>query len=97
VRIRLSDATGVRRGKPAGVQGARLYTHVGPAAPVEIRDWNFEGQTTRVTADVEFPLTTPPGTVVWITAQWYNPRGETGPGCPPVSTTIVGGAMRQAA
>src|SRR3954467_8723670 len=57
VRIRLRDSTGVRRGKPLGVQGARVYSHVGPTAPVEIGDWTFEGQTTRVTADIQFSAT----------------------------------------
>jgi hypothetical protein len=97
VRIRLREGAGVRRGKPLGVQGARVYSHVGPAAPVEIGGWLFEGQITRVTADVLFPATTAPGTVVWLTAQWYNPRGETGPACAPVCTNIAGGAMQQAA
>ena len=98
VKVRLHDATGERRGKPDGVAGARIYSHIGPTAPVNVVDWKFEGQVTRT---AEIPITfaseTAPGTIVWFTACWYNPRGETGPGCAPVSTNIAGGEMEMAA
>ncbi len=97
VRIRLRDAASTRRGKPDGVQGARLYSYVGATPPAAIDDWRSEGQITRPVCDVVFPFMTPPGAVVWMTAQWYNPRGETGPACAPVSTNIAGGGMPMAA
>ena len=46
---------------------------------------------------VAFAATTPAGAQVWFSACWYNPRGETGPGCSPISTNIAGGAMELAA
>jgi hypothetical protein len=95
VRLKLHDNVG-NRSKPLGVQGARVYSFVGAQPPVQIEDWVFEGQATRTLVDISFPETTAPGTVVWFTAQWYNPRGQTGPGCAPVSTNIAGGAMPMA-
>jgi hypothetical protein len=96
IRLRLHDATG-NRSKPAGVRAANVYSHVGPTAPVQIGDWSYEGEATRAFVDITFPAETVPGTVVWFTAQWKNPRGEAGPGCAAVSAIIAGGAMEAAA
>ena len=92
VRVRMHDGTG-RRSRPVGARAANIYSHVGPTAPVQISDWTYEGESTRAFVDISFPADTAPGTVVWFTAQWKNPRGEAGPGCAPVSAIIAGGAM----
>jgi hypothetical protein len=92
VRIRIHDGTG-RRGRPAGVQGARVYSHVGTTAPVDPNEYEMEGQATRAFVDIQFPADTAPGTSVWFTACYYNPRGEVGPACQPVQTFIAGGAL----
>jgi hypothetical protein len=99
VLIRLVDANSTRRGKPPGVQGARLYSFVGANPPADVDGWKFEGQITRTRALVVFPADTAPGTKVWLIACWYNPRGEVGPACDPVSAYIAGGGvpMQQAA
>jgi hypothetical protein len=97
VKIKLHDGSGARRGKPAGVAGASVFSFVGPAAPSEIGDWKFEGNTMRPITEIDFAPTLSPGTLVWMTAFWFNPKGESGPGCAPVSTNIAGGAMQQAA
>ena len=39
----------------------------------------------------------PPGPVVWLTAFWYDPRGQSGPGCTPGSAILAGGGMLMAA
>jgi len=96
VFIKLHDGTG-RRAKPAGVQGARVYTFVGPVASTDPQSWIDEGQTTKSDVELNFPVTTAPGTIVWITAAYYNPRGQLGPACEPVRTNIAGGAMNMAA
>jgi hypothetical protein len=96
VIIRLHDGT-ARKSKPAGVQGARVYTFVGANPPVEVTDWFEEGQTTRTDVELNFDPATPAGSTVWITAAWYNPRGQLGPGAQPISTVIAGGAMELAA
>lgn len=99
VLIRLRDASSARRGKPLGVQGARLYSFVGANPPADVDGWKFEGQITRTRANIVFPADTAPGAKVWLIACWYNPRGEVGPACPPVGTYIAGGGvpMQQAA
>jgi hypothetical protein len=96
MRILLHDGSGTSRAMPDGVQGARVYSFIGPSAPVDINAWVLEGQTTRAFVDLQFPPTAVAGTVVWLTAQYYNPRGETGPACSPVQTVIAGGAMPEA-
>jgi hypothetical protein len=97
VRIKLHDGSGSRRGKPDGVQGASVFSYVGATPPADASGWKFEGNTTKTITEVEFPAGTAPGTTVYLTAFWYNPRGQSGPGCAPVSTNIAGGAVQQAA
>ncbi len=97
VRIRLHDDTASRRGKPEGVEGAMVFSFVGPTPPTDLEKWSFEGNMTRALVDVAFDPALAAGTQVWLTAAWYNPRGQSGPGCTPVSTTLVGGAITQAA
>lgn len=97
VGIRLHDGTGSRRGKPAGVQGASVFSYVGATPPADVGDWKFEGNTTRTRFVVQFDAALPPGTVTWLTAFWYNPRALSGPGCTPVSAILAGGGMQQAA
>lgn len=97
VRIKLHDGSGSRRGKPAGVAGASVFSFVGATPPVEVSDWKFEGNTTRTVVELNFAAELPPGTIVWMTAFWYNPRGMSGPGCTPVSAILAGGGMSMAA
>jgi hypothetical protein len=85
-----------RRGKPAGVEGASVFSFVGPAAPTEESDWQFEGLTGRTTAPVAFPAATPPGAKVWFTARWFNARKQNGPAATPVATNIPGGGAMAA-
>jgi hypothetical protein len=96
VTIKLHDGTGAR-GKPAGVAGATVFSYVGANPPTEASGWKFEGNIARTTVDVDFPSNLAPGTTVYLTAFWYNAKGQSGPGCAPVSTTIAGGAMVLAA
>jgi hypothetical protein len=97
VKIRLHDATGSRRGRPAGVDGAAVFSFVGNDSPVDITDWKFEGNTTKTEYTVYFAANLPPGTVVWFTAFWFNPRAESGPACAPVSAILAGGQLQMAA
>jgi hypothetical protein len=86
VTIRIKDASGERRGKPEGCVGAALYSFVGPTAPLGNDGWKSEGNITRATVIVEFPETVAPGSKVWFTAAWFNPRGLTGPACTPIAS-----------
>ncbi len=94
---RLHDATGERRGKPNDVAGARVYSYIGATPPASVSDWKYEGSTSQTKVEIEFPVTTPPGAKVYLTAFWVNFRNQAGPGCAPVETNIAGGAMREAA
>ena len=97
-RIRLVDAGDTAsRGKPAGVNGASVFSHVGATPPADISNWKFEGNTGRTTLDVLFPSATAPGAAVWLTAFWFNSRKQSGPACAPVSTNLPGGSVSMAA
>jgi hypothetical protein len=92
VKIRLHDSTDAsRRGKPAGVIGANVFSFVGAAPPDDVANWKFEGGTGLTTIDVVFPNSAAPGAVVWLTAFWFNARKQSGPACAPLSTNLQGG------
>jgi hypothetical protein len=97
VRIRVRNEAAVGRAKPAGVQGISVFSHVGPTPPADLSAWVFQGNISKPAMDVQFAATLPPGTVVWLTAFFYNPRGQSGTGCTPVSAILAGGGMQQAA
>lgn len=97
VRIRLHDALNpTRKGKPLGVDGASVFSFVGAAAPSDPAAWKFEGNTTITTTTVEFPGSVAPGSKVWFTAFWFNPRAQSGPAATPVGTNIPGGGAMAA-
>jgi hypothetical protein len=89
VKIRLHDADNAgKRGKPAGVAGATVFSAVGDDAPVTEDGWKFEGNTTRTEIDVVFPNSVAAGAKVWLLAFWRNERDQSGPPCAPVSTNV---------
>lgn len=93
VVIKLKDATGFKkRGKPLGVDGAAVYAHIGETAPVGGTGWDFQGNMTRTKFLVTFDPAITPGTKVWITACWFNPRKQAGPAAAAVSVNLPGGA-----
>lgn len=97
VRLRLHDGT-IRRGCPEGVAGATVFSYVGEEPPsADMAAWKFVCNTRRTLVDVTFDTTLAPGTKVWFTSCWYNARGATGPRAVPLSTTLAGGALPQAA
>lgn len=88
VRVRIRDAGSTRRGKPDGVAGASVFSHIGAFPPPSLSEWMYEGNTTRPEMDITFPPDTAPGAKVWLTAYWYNPRAQRGPAAMPVSMHI---------
>lgn len=97
-RIRLIDtANPTRRGRPAGVDGAAVFSHVGAAPAADISGWKFEGNTGRTTVEVTFPSTVAAGATVWLTAFWFNRSKQSGPACDPVSANLPGGSVSMAA
>ncbi len=86
------------KARPRGVSGAAIFTFVGEEQPASIDDWEFHDNVTRTNVKITFRENLPPGTKVWITAQWYSPTGKRGPGASPVCThlgyaTVVGGSV----
>jgi hypothetical protein len=87
IRLHNSEVAG-KRGKPAGVKGAAVFSHVGATAPTDPSAYDFEGNTTLTVVDVVFPDTVAPGATVWITAFWFNERAQSGPAATPVQAVI---------
>lgn len=82
-----------KRTLPKGVDGMRVYSFVGETPPDTVTGWFEEGQITTSRVELNFDASLPPGTKVWISAAYYNPRGQLGEGCSPVSTFLAGGSM----
>jgi hypothetical protein len=98
VRIKLYDKNSSgKRGKPAGVNGASVFSFVGAEPPSDISAWKFEQNTGHTTMDLVFQSTIAPGTKVWLTGFWFNGRKQNGPACAPVSTNLQGGSVSMAA
>lgn len=98
VNIKLHDSTsGSKRGKPAGVSGASVFTYAGATPPADISAWKFEGNTSKTAMAVGFANTLAPGAQVWLTAFWFNAKKQSGPACSPVSTYLQGGSVSMAA
>lgn len=84
------------RARPLGVSGAAIFSFVGEEAPNTEVGWKFEGNTTRMRIDVSFPAAVTPGSKIWLTAFFFNPRAMSGPAATPVSTYLPGGAAMAA-
>jgi hypothetical protein len=96
VRLRLSDRSSTRRGRPIDAAGAMIFSFVGQFPPAAIGEWKFEGLATRNTRDVWIPSSVPNGSTIWFSACWYNARGQAGATCNPVHTNIAGGLAKAA-
>jgi hypothetical protein len=97
VKLRLhSDADPTRRGKPAGVDGASVFSFIGAAPPDTEAEWTFEGVAGKTTINITFPAGTAPGAQVWFTAFWFNSRKQNGPAAIAVGTKIPGNAAMAA-
>jgi hypothetical protein len=96
LKVNLRSVGSERRGKPAGVHGASVFSFIGAAAPADIADWTVQGSTTRTSFEVEFAASVPAGSQVWLTAFWFNPRSQSGPACTPISAYIAGGVAQAA-
>lgn len=91
IKMRVHDAKGGLRSKPAGVKGASIFFFVGDTAPSTVTEWSFAGNTTKNVFDVEVPSTTEAGAKVWLTAFWFNNRMQSGSAATPISIHIPGG------
>ena len=85
-----------RRARPTGVNGAAVYYATGEDYPQDIAGWTFKGNTSKTTFDITIPDSVPAGSKVYLTAQWFNTKSQTGPACPPVETSIARGLSQAA-
>lgn len=86
----------LKRAFPAGVKSVFIFAYVGNTPPSDPAAFTFMGTSSKVTFDVDFPLTVPGGARVWIAAAWANPSNQTGVACDPVSTFLQAGAAAAA-
>ncbi len=86
------------RRRPPTADGATVLSYVGASPPPsDSPQWKLEGQSGRTSFLVQFPDSVEPGTACWVTAMWYNRRGQYSPACEPVQTYLQIGPTAQAA
>jgi hypothetical protein len=76
-----------KRGKPAKVAGASIFSYTGEQAPETAEGWVFLTNTTRTTVEIPFGPSDQ-GDTVWITAFWYNSKAQSGPANPGISIEL---------
>jgi hypothetical protein len=97
VKIRLHNSETGKRGRPAGVTGATVFTYIGATPPSDASLWTFQGSTSKTVVDIAFSPTLAPGTEVWVIAYWCNGKLQSGPPCSPVPAYLAGGSVSMAA
>lgn len=86
-----------KRGRPAKVAGATIYTATGPVAPTTADGWRVAANATKTTVAIPFPPSAT-GDTVWVTASWTNSLQQSGPAARPVSVNLpAGGELPQRA
>ena len=75
IRVKDKPITGSR---PSGARGAVIFTCEGDEMPGESSDWRFQCLATRSTRKIDFGHS-PHASTIWISARWYNARGDLGP------------------
>lgn len=103
VRIRLRDKSSPDRlGRPLGTAGAVIMSYTGqlPGAAgknepaTSMANWTFRGIATRRIFVVNLDADVPAGSKVWITAMWFNTRGQLGTPSAPQSVRVGDGVAR---
>jgi hypothetical protein len=99
VRGNLRDAsTESSRRRPLNAQGALVLIAYGDAPPASgSSGWTIAGQTGRTNFVAQFPDEVTPGTPCYITAMWYNERGEYSPASDPITTYLQIGPVTASA
>jgi hypothetical protein len=97
VKLKIHDSQESRRGKPPFVAGAMVFSYVGSEAPADPSAWKGDGISTKPRFQCVFPASVPAGAQVWITATWFNDKGQTGPASEPITTYLQGGASAETA
>jgi hypothetical protein len=94
ISVSLLDADVHKRRKPKGVHDAMIVACTGEWPTAEYKRWPYRKLTTRTRTQLTIAPHLPPGTKVWLTAWWMNPRGEAGPAATAAYTHVgYGGLM----
>lgn len=94
VTILLRDVKNNTSGKrPEGVYGATIFTCQGDEPVRGLHNWRYHASTTRSKVTLVLDPSYEPGTKVWVTAVWLNPRLQRGPAASPVCTSIEHGVF----
>ena len=75
--------------RPHGCVGLNVYVAVGQI-PGDVQGWTNVGFFSRTRVTIPFDPALPPGTRVYIRANWQTRRGATSPACEPVEALIDG-------
>ncbi|MBC8106837.1 MAG: hypothetical protein H7Z14_09635 [Anaerolineae bacterium] len=94
--VRLAQAEAARRGRPQTALGAMIFTFVGDEPPTDASGWRFHTLASSTSIDITFDAQLAPGTKVWITANWFGTRKQTGPMAAAISTHLIGGGVAAA-
>ncbi len=93
VRVRFRDLQSPsRRGKPPHQRSIRVLVRVGGETNEGTAGMTYFRTISKPVANLEFPVDVPMGTVVWISGQWMNSRGEGSPLALAVYARLIGGS-----
>jgi hypothetical protein len=92
LNLHISTSTG--RAKPHGVHCAIVYWCAGENPLPDMAKRAAMFMATRRNYALHIPPPHPPGTKIWVTAQWMNGRSLSGPTCTPVYEYVGGGGSR---
>jgi len=98
IGLQLMDQDDEKR-RPVGVMAANLFSYAGDTPPADLKQWTYEGSVTLLDPAITIAESVSPGTTIWLTALWMNPRLQPGPACTPITTktNYDGLSMNQAA
>jgi hypothetical protein len=91
VSVQLRDSSNLSRLWPPFAKAANVFSFVGATPPTTAEGWFFQGGSTRSRFDIALDPSLPMGTKVYLTAFFKNERDMSGPACPPVAVTLLGG------
>ena len=97
LRVTVLDPDDGRRSRPEGAAGATILSYVGEVPPADVAGWTFERNASRRVTTLYFDASLPPGTRVWVTAFFYNARGQSGPAAIPACDYLGGAGVAMGA
>ena len=93
LQVTVQDPDDGRRSRPDGAAGTTILSYVGEVPPADVSGWTFEQNVSGREATLYFNASLPPGTLVWVTAFYYNARGQSGPAATPACDHLGGAGV----